>query len=160
MKCDNCDKEATIHLTDIVDGQKIEKHLCEDCAAAEGFTIKAQFPLGKLLEGLLVQSLAEHELGELRCEVCGMTFLEFRKQHLLGCPNDYRVFEHVLVPLLERAHAGGSYHTGKVPANAAETERRQNELLRLRGQLKDAVAREDYERAAELRDRIRELEGS
>ncbi len=143
-----------------MDGQKIERHLCEDCAAAEGLTVKAQFPLGKLLEGLLVQSLAEHELGELRCEVCGMTFLEFRKQRLLGCPNDYQVFEQVLVPLLERAHAGGSYHTGKIPLDAAEAEQRQNELLRLRGMLKEAVAREDYERAAELRDRIKELEGS
>jgi protein arginine kinase activator len=66
----------------------------------------------------------------------------------------------VLVPLLERAHEGGSVHTGKVPANAAEDERKQTELLRLRGQLKEAVVHEEYERAADLRDRIKNLEGS
>lgn len=156
--CDECGKEATVHLTDVVNGQKIEKHLCQECAAAEGLTIKAHFPLAKILEGLVDQSLAQKELEDLRCDVCGITFSEFREQHLLGCPNDYEVFEHVLTPLLERAHDGGTYHTGKVPANAAESERRHIELLRLRGQLKQAVADEDYESAAGLRDRIKELE--
>ena len=158
--CDECGNDATIHLTDVVNGQKIEKHLCQDCAAAEGFTIKAQFPLGKMLEGLMAQSSAQKELADLRCSVCGITFQEFREQHLLGCPNDYEVFEHVLTPLLERAHDGGTHHTGKVPANAAESERRHIELLRLRGQLKQAVADEDYESAAQFRDRIKELEES
>ena len=66
----------------------------------------------------------------------------------------------MLTPLLERAHDGGTYHTGKVPPNAAESERRNTELLRLRGQLKQAVAAEDYESAAQFRDRIKELEES
>ena len=160
FKCDNCGREATVQITEIRDGQKIDKHLCEECAASEGITIKAQVPLGKLLEALLLQSHADQELGRLKCEVCGITFLEFRQQQLLGCPNDYKAFEQVLGPLLERAHEGGSCHVGKVPADAAASERRQNELLRLRGQLKEAVSQEDYEGAAGLRDRIRELEGS
>lgn len=159
FQCQRCGKEATVHLTDVVDGQKIEKHLCEECAAAEGVTIKAHVPLGKILEGLTLQSAAEKELARLKCDVCGITFLEFREQQLLGCPNDYRAFEEVLAPLLERAHEGASVHTGKVPADAAESERRQNELLRLRGRLKEAVAHEDYEQAAGLRDRIKKLEG-
>jgi len=160
VACDKCGKDATVHLTEIVDGQKIEKHLCEDCAVAEGITIKANVPLGKLLESLAMHSVAEKELSELKCEVCGMTFLEFREHRLLGCPNDYKVFERVLVPVLERAHEGASFHVGKVPANAADSERRQNELLRLRGQLNEAIASEDYEQAARLRDRIKELEGT
>lgn len=160
FQCQRCGKEATVHLTEIANGQKIEKHLCEDCAAAEGVTIKAHVPLGKILEGLSLQAAAEKELARLKCDVCGISFLEFRQQQLLGCPNDYKAFEQVLTPLLERAHEGSSVHTGKVPANAAEGERRQNELLRLRGRLKEAVAREDYEQAAELRDRIKKLEGS
>ncbi|MHC4718589.1 MAG: UvrB/UvrC motif-containing protein [Planctomycetota bacterium] len=160
LSCDLCGKDATIHLTDVVDGQKIEKHLCQECAASEGFTIKAHIPLGKLLEGLMAHSSAQKELEDLRCGVCGITFAEFREHHLLGCPNDYEAFEHVLAPLLERAHDGGAYHTGKVPVNAAESERRHTELLRLRGQLKQSIASEDYESAAELRDRIKELEES
>jgi protein arginine kinase activator len=160
VHCERCGKEATVHLTEISSGQKTEKHLCEECAAAEGITIKAHVPLAKLLEGLGLQSAAEKELARLKCDVCGISFLEFRQQQLLGCPNDYRVFEEVLAPLLERAHEGASVHAGKVPANAAQSERRQNELLRLRGRLKEAIAREDYEEAAELRDRIKTLEGS
>ena len=160
FKCDRCGREATVQITEIEDGQKIEKHLCEECAASEGITIKAQVPLKKLLEGMMLQSAAEKEFEGLVCDVCGISFAEFRQQQLLGCPNDYKVFEKVLAPLLEGAHEGASGHTGKVPADAAAGERRQNELLRLRGRLKEAVAGEDYERAAALRDRIKELDGS
>ena len=157
--CEKCDREATVHLTEIADGQKVERHLCEECAAAEGITIKAQLPISQLLEELVLQSAAGKELSELRCDVCGITFLEFRQNGLLGCPNDYQAFENVLIPLLERAHEGASVHAGKVPSNAADKERRQNELLQLRGRLKEAVAGEDYELAAQIRDRIKELEG-
>jgi len=160
LKCDNCQAEATVHLTEIVNGQKIEKHLCEQCAASEGITIKSQVPLTQLLEELALQTAGGKELAQLRCDVCGISFLEFRQQGLLGCPHDYVAFEEVLVPLLERAHEGASQHVGKVPVSAPAEERRQSELLRLRGQLKEAVSQEDYERAAQLRDRIRELEKS
>ncbi len=157
FECEKCQREATVHLTEIINGQKIERHLCQECAAAEGITIKAQVPISKIIEELMLQSSAQKELSDLRCDVCGITFLEFRRNGLLGCPNDYDAFEHVLVPLLELSHEGQSCHTGKVPTNAAESQRRQSELLRLRGRLKEAIAREDYEEAAGLRDRINEL---
>jgi len=160
FKCDKCGRDATVQITEIEDGQKIEKHLCEECAASEGITIKAQVPLKKLLEGMMLQSAAEKEYEGLVCGVCGISFAEFRQQQLLGCPNDYKAFEEVLVPLLERAQEGASRHTGRAPADAAVGELRQDELLRLRGRLKEAIAGEDYERAAALRDRIRELEAS
>ncbi len=158
-KCDKCGREAKIQLTDIIDGQKIVKHLCEECAVSEGVTFKAQLPISEILEELVLQSAAGKQLGELRCEVCGISFQEFRQGGLLGCPNDYKAFENVLVRLLERAHDGGSFHVGRIPANAGESERKQAELLQLQGQLREAVSREQYERAAQLRDRIRELEG-
>ena len=158
FKCDICGREAKVHLTEIIDGQKLEKHLCEECAASEGATVKAHLPISEILEELVLQSAAGKELGELKCDVCGMSFLEFRQGGLLGCPNDYKAFESVLVRLLERAQEGGSYHVGKIPPGATEPERQQAELLRLQGQLKEAVTHEQYERAAELRDRIKELE--
>ena len=158
--CDKCGREATVHLTEISNGEKIEKHLCEECAVSDGITIKTQLPISQILEELVLHSSAGKELSEVKCDVCGMTFLEFRREGLLGCPNDYAAFEKVLVPLLERAHEGGAYHAGRIPANAADGERKQTELLRLRGRLKEAVTNEEYERAAELRDRIKELEGS
>jgi protein arginine kinase activator len=157
FECEKCQQEATVHLTEIINGQKIERHLCEQCASDEGITIKAQLPISKVIEELMLQSSAEKEFSDLRCDVCGISFLEFRRDGLLGCPNDYEAFEHVLVPLLERSHEGNSCHVGKVPINAAEGQRVQNDLLRLRGQLAEAVGREDYEEAAALRDRIRHL---
>jgi protein arginine kinase activator len=166
FKCDKCGQPATIHLTEIVGGQKIEKHLCEDCAAAEGITVKSNVPISQLLEDFVLQTTSTSAEAEeapppdLECEVCGMTFAEFRESGLLGCPNDYDAFAEALDPLLEKAQDGHTQHIGKVPRNAGQTQKRQTEILRLRAELKSAVGAEDYERAAELRDRIQELEQS
>ncbi|MFW6132630.1 MAG: UvrB/UvrC motif-containing protein [Planctomycetota bacterium] len=160
--CDRChERPATVHLTEIVEGEKIEKHLCEQCAAGEGITIKANVPISQLLEDFILQSSQEEsqaQTQELRCEVCGLTFTAFRKQAVLGCPNDYDAFAPQLEPLLARAQNGATQHVGKVPSRAGSTQKKQTAILRLRGELKDAVAREDYEAAADLRDRIKSLE--
>jgi protein arginine kinase activator len=160
QKCDKCDKPATIHLTEIHDGQKVEKHLCEDCAAADGITIKSNVPISQLLEDFVMQSSQEArpEPPELQCDVCGMTFREFREDGLLGCPNDYEVFAPRLVPMLQRAHDGQAQHVGKVPHHAGQAQQKQNAILRLRSELREAIAGEDYERAASLRDQIKQLE--
>ncbi|MCK4602297.1 MAG: UvrB/UvrC motif-containing protein [Phycisphaerae bacterium] len=160
FKCDKCEKPATIHLTEILNGNKIEKHLCEDCAVAEGITVKANVPISQLLEDFILQTTAGAEALDLACEVCGTTFSDFRQNGVLGCPHDYDAFDKALVPLLERAQEGASHHTGKVPHRAGSDQRRQNSLLRLRAQLKGAIASEDYELAATLRDQIKELESS
>ncbi len=157
IKCDKCDKPATIHLTDIVDGKKNEVHLCEDCAAAEGLTVKASVPLSQLLEEFVLQKSPAQE-PEAKCDACGMTFSEFRRKGLLGCPNDYDVFSAQLEPLLERAHGPSTQHIGRVPSQAGSDQQKQTAILRLRGALRSAVADEDYERAARLRDQIKELE--
>lgn len=157
FKCDKCSKVATIHLTEIVDGQKIEKHLCEDCAVEEGITVKSNVPISQLLENFIMQSASEDEPSEA-CDVCGMTFAEFREHGQLGCPNDYDAFEKSLAPLLARAQEGATQHIGKVPHGASDNEKKQNALLRLRAELKEAITAEDYERAAVLRDQIKELE--
>ncbi len=159
-KCDKCNKPATIHLTEIVDGQKFEKHLCEDCASTEGITIKANVPISQLLEDFVLQSAAGKDITDLTCEVCGMTFSEFREKGLLGCPYDYDAFEPALAGLLERAQEGATQHVGKVPHRVGSDQKKQNSLLRLRAQLKAAINSEDYERAAILRDQIKEFENS
>ncbi len=159
FKCDHCDKPATVHLTEITNGQKSEKHLCEDCAVSQGITIKSSVPISQLLEDFILQSVSA-EASETTCEICGLTFGAFRKQGLLGCPNDYEAFQEALVPLLEHAQEGSSQHTGKVPHRAGKDQKRMNSVLKLRGELKAAVAAEDYERAAALRDHLKELEGA
>lgn len=159
-KCDKCDKPATVHLTDIINGQKIEKDLCEDCAATEGFSIKTNVPISMLLEDFILQGTSSEGAAQAECEICGMTFSEFRNQGLLGCSHDYDAFGDDLVSLLQRAHEGASQHVGKVPHRAGDDQKKMTTILRLRGQLKAAVAAEDYENAAALRDQIKELENS
>lgn len=101
-KCDKCGREARVHLTEIIDGQKTERHLCEDCAVSEGVTVKAHLSISEILEELVLQSAAGKELSRLKCDICGISFLEFRQGGLLGCPNDYNAFEDVLARLLKR----------------------------------------------------------
>ncbi|MFP4104799.1 MAG: UvrB/UvrC motif-containing protein [Phycisphaerae bacterium] len=170
MKCDKCNNQATVHLTEIVSGEKIEKHLCESCAADEGITMKSNVPITQLLEDFILQSESEEEHmdeptparspGQPQCDICGMTLSEFRSEGRLGCPHDYDVFQRDLVPMLERAHEGAAQHIGKVPHHVDDSQRKQNAILRLRAELKTAIGREDYERAAALRDQIKELEVS
>ncbi|MCK4851257.1 MAG: UvrB/UvrC motif-containing protein, partial [Phycisphaerae bacterium] len=98
------------------------------------------------------------ELAELSCPQCGLSFLEFRQHGLLGCPNDYEVFEQPLDGLLTRVHGEDTHHVGKVPARGGTQQKRNMKLLRLRRELAGAVESEEYEKAAELRDRIKEFE--
>ncbi|MEM9881734.1 MAG: UvrB/UvrC motif-containing protein [Planctomycetota bacterium] len=163
-KCDKCNRPATHHSVEISNGEKIEKHLCDPCAAEEGLTVKsAHTPINELLTNF-VKLHSGGESGDTQtaektcCDVCGMTFADFRETSLLGCPTCYKTFEPPLGPLLERAQEGGTHHIGKVPRRAGVGEQRQMALQRLRHQLDDAVTAEDYELAARLRDDLRELE--
>jgi protein arginine kinase activator len=160
FKCDKCDRPARIHLTEISQGQKVEKHLCEQCAAAEGLSLKHSLSLSQMLEEFVLHGGPGQEGADLKCDVCGMTFSEFRQQSLLGCPHDYDAFEQALLPLLERAQGGAAQHAGKVPHRAGGDQKKHSALLRLRAELKNAIAAEDYERAAMLRDQIKELDNT
>jgi protein arginine kinase activator len=164
MKCDNCNKTATVHLTEIKGGKKIEKHLCEQCAAQnEGLPVKSHMPINELLTNfVMAHSGLQKETGT-GCESCGITWAEFRQNGLLGCANDYTVFEKDLTPLLQRAHDNATHHLGKVPARRGGTGvpvKRQVDMARLRKELQRAVEAEDYERAAKLRDQIRIAEST
>ena len=97
----------------------------------------------------------------LACEHCGVNWTEFRQNGLLGCAHDYTVFERELTPLLKRAHEDQTHHVGKVPTRRGGTGvpvKRQVDLTKLRRELQKAVEAEDYERAAKLRDQIRQAE--
>jgi protein arginine kinase activator len=160
-KCDQCEKRATHHSVEIIKGQKIEKHLCDEHAAAAGLAVTKAVPapINELLSNFVkLHSGAAAAGGEAKCENCGLTFAEFRDSSLLGCPQCYSAFEGQLAPLLERAHEGASHHVGKTPNRAGAGQQKQQALLRLRKRLSDAVAAEDYEQAAKLRDQVRELE--
>lgn len=159
--CNRCGKaQAVIHLTDIQQsGEKVERHLCERCASEVGVLNDKPIPASEQLEKFI--QAAKQTIGSLHnlvCPECGIGYVEFRNQGLLGCPNDYDAFKEVLVPLLERAHEGGTHHVGKTPRSLGLPRTTQQDVQRLKRLLDEAVSAEDYERAAELRDRIRKME--
>jgi protein arginine kinase activator len=162
LACQACKKSpATVHLTDITsDGEKHERHLCEQCAQQEGITPKPQghVPVSELLAGLVMNKESVQQLAEMACPRCEMTFVEFRNNGLLGCPSDYDAFEKALVQLIERVHGGASHHIGKVPRRLGTPRPAENDLIRLKRQLAKAVDDEDYEAAAKLRDQIKLVE--
>lgn len=162
VPCQRCNKVlATVHLTDLLQGEKHERHLCGDCAEQEGLIMKShQAPLNEILQKFVKQKGAVQELADLKCENCGMTFAEFRSHGLLGCPNDYDAFSRALEPLIERSHEDALQHVGKVVARMPEGTRTRHRLLQLHRELKQALQQEEYERAARLRDEIQELESS
>ncbi|MAT68864.1 MAG: DNA helicase UvrBC [Planctomycetaceae bacterium] len=167
MKCQKCDRAATFHITDLVDGQASEVHLCEQCAQAFLTpTPEEAEEVMPAMAGLLAQHLAVDEtadelarLDQRACPVCGITFLQFRKQGRLGCPHDYVFFEKELEPLLLNIH-DQTQHIGKNPKRCPRGADQQTQLIRLRREMKEAVSEENYERASELRDQIREIEAS
>ncbi len=159
MLCQRCSKnEATIHITEVSNGEHQESHLCEQCAEADGTVIKTPTNINQLLSSFIMAHSGVAELAELSCPECGLSFLEFRQHGLLGCPNDYEVFEQPLDGLLTRVHGEDTHHVGKVPARGGTQQKRNMKLLRLRRELAGAVESEEYEKAAELRDRIKEFE--
>ncbi len=161
MKCDQCDNQATVHLIEIRGGKKVEKHLCEAHAVEEGVAVKVnQAPISELLEKFVLKPNTGDTTAAapLSCEACGLTYEQFRKTGLLGCAECYRAFASSLEPLLERAHEGSAQHMGKVPMHAGLDEMRQHRLMQLRRELEEAVAAEQYERAANLRDALSQAE--
>jgi protein arginine kinase activator len=157
MKCQKCTKAATLHITEIVTEEQIEElHLCEECA--HKYLYEPQKPAaGKPGAAVSEDDLGEPELMNRECQVCGIKFVDFRNTGRLGCPHDYETFREDLLPLLENIH-GETRHCGKTPRRNPQAKQMEAELTQLRGRLKQAVTREDYEEAARLRDRIKQVE--
>jgi protein arginine kinase activator len=159
MVCQNCKKHpATFKFIEVHDNQSTEVHLCLSCAQEKGLTIKVSSKKGWGAEMLakLVDDVAKSEddrVGPVQCGECGMRYSAFKESGRLGCPDCYRTFEAKLRPLLRRIH-GSPRHTGKHPAKDEETVRRIREMRKLEDELATAIEGEDFERAADLRDRI------
>jgi protein arginine kinase activator len=161
VMCDACGEErAVIHLTEMVDGEPVQKHLCQNCYQNEDDM--PQLSSSDVFSEL-IQAVAPElqELSSETCPECGTNYLEFRQTMKLGCPHDYDVFADALDQLLERIH-GATEHVGKMPkarhSQEELTEReKQTRIEVLQRQMQRAVQNEDYEQAAELRDQIEEL---
>lgn len=170
MLCDRCKKnEAKIYYTEIINGKKTEQHLCEECAAKHS-TFQALNSIGKgevnlsgMLFGLLgnIQSTKETDKTPSNaCKKCGMTYEQFTKDGQFGCEECYKCFGKVLNKNFRSIH-GADTHTGKQPRGYVSEAKRivdeLSEIDKLSIQLQQAIEQEEYEEAAKLRDKIKEL---
>src|SRR5580698_6229912 len=173
MTCDICGKKkATVHLTEIVDEQMSEMHLCEECARQKSSQMEQQFGLADLLAGLSDSSKTTavkegDKVSVLKCSRCALPYEDFRKFGRLGCGECYTSFKEHLTGLLRKIHGSNKYlgkspatHPGQLaslPEGAMALLPSEN-LSDLKQQLKSAIAAEDFEKAALLRDKIRQFE--
>lgn len=166
MLCERCKKnEATTHLHESINGKVKELHLCEECAAELGYGNLFSNPFADMsasiqgfLGSMFSQAMPAQMLpGGKKCSVCGTTFEELAQSAMAGCSNCYHTFYRELLPSIERIH-GKTRHVGKIPGTAGREIKLKKELESLKQQLNEAVAAQEYEKAATLRDQIRELE--
>jgi len=167
MMCEECgQRPATVHVTRIVNNQKTEMRLCEECAREKGgfgmFTLGPVIDMNQLLAGLLHNESAPVLKAEtssplVKCSGCGLTYADFAKNGRLGCGQCYETFKRRLDVLLKRIH-GSMRHVGKVPKRAGDQALKMREIEALRQELERAIMLEEYEKAAEIRDQLKSME--
>lgn len=157
MDCQEChSRPATVHLTKIINNQKTELHLCEQCAK-EKSQISHGFSFHDLLSGFLNSDSKATACEQKQCQTCGMTFQQFYKVGKLGCADCYKYFGDQLDHILWKVQ-GKLGHTGKVPKSIAGSIALKRRLNELRQILQRKIYEEKFEEAAEIRDQIHELE--
>lgn len=164
MLCDICHKkQASIHVTEIINGEVKELHICDSCARAKGMIENNKsFGLADFLAGLTDFGIASKDTQEvedfdLKCPECGLSFEDFKKIGRLGCGGCYDAFENELAPLLRKIH-GSSRHAGNMPKGAkkdSKTTKETDSIDKLEEKLEIAIRNEEFEEAARLRDIIR-----
>jgi len=154
MQCEICKKNAaTVHFKEAYDGEIREMHLCEQCARESGLDTQAPLPLTDFLFGVEVRKKGAPEEADRTCPHCGMSRSRFRKESRLGCGSCYETFKDELQQMIEELHKGRS-HVGKVPRR----EKIANGIASMRRRMDGAIAKQDFEEAARLRDMIQHLE--
>ena len=163
MKCDVCgNKSATVHLTEIIDGQVKKLHICEKSAKQKSEEKQTHFRLTDLLSSKMdfEPSMPESTIYKstaVKCPLCGMTYYDFQKTGRLGCGKCYETFGKNLMDLLKKIH-GSDQHLGKVPFRKGKVAREQQDLQQMKKELEGLVKAEQFEKASILLGRINELE--
>ena len=158
--CQHCSvNPATIHYTELREDERIELHVCEECALEQGLSTEtAVLGMGASLIQASMEAMATENR---RCPDCGITFKEFRRRGRLGCPRDYEVFADALIPMIEKMHGGASKHVGRISdvhAAADAVTLLSAAIRKLKRRMHKAIRAEQYEEAASLRDEIVEHE--
>lgn len=167
MQCQECsEREATLHFTKIINGEKTEFHLCEGCARDKGEMLPGvnnSFSIHNLLSGLMDidpvgGSVGQTHFSTPRCDHCGLTYAQFTASGRFGCARCYQAFGARLDPLLSKVHSGNVDHHGKIPLRSSEKLKTRRKMQESKKKLEQAISQEEFEEAAKLRDEIRKLE--
>jgi len=162
MYCEECQKNpANVHIVQIINGKKMERHLCEECAGKQNaafFAPDFNFSIPNLLGSFFGNVYGLNKIPQVNtvktCSNCGLRFTDIVNSGKLGCSECYRVFEEELEPSLRRLQ-GSSEHNGKIPVRNGEKTLIKKQIEKLKLKLQEAIAAEQYEKAAEIRDEIK-----
>lgn len=170
MLCQECkERPASVHFTQVINGEKTTLQLCEKCAQEKGELFMTQgsggFSFNDLLAGLLNWQAAFHPEKQasisqtpLQCNKCNMTYQQFINIGRFGCDECYKTFKTQIPPIIKRLHSGNVKHGGKVPKRAGGTMHIKKHIETLKAELQALIVREEFEKAAVVRDQIRSLE--
>lgn len=167
MDCQEChQRPATLHFTQLINGKKIDTHICEVCAKELGYMTHPEegYSLHNLLAGLFnfesnqlknnKQSNFKQEI-ELKCPKCDLKFTEFKRIGKFGCAECYHTFSKQIDSIFRRVHSGNTKHEGKIPKRQGDHLHVKKQLETYENQLKQLIEREEFEEAAVVRDKIR-----
>ena len=155
MLCNLCHKhEAMIHFKGVMNGRALELDLCEECARTKSMEFTPSPDIAELVSSLADLGGRKRPRKEPACPACGMTYAQFKRAGRVGCGECYRAFAAALLPLIKRIQ-GRTRHAGKAPGQAPAAVA---EAAELRKRLEEALRTENYEKAARLRDRLKQLE--
>jgi protein arginine kinase activator len=164
MKCDICNEnDAEIFMQQLILGQRGEIHLCRECAHERGISIngdRLEFSLAGFIAGLRAKALEMQQANDTRvCPVCGRSLFQIKKDRACGCPECYAAFSTEIKQLMESSGITGQY-SGSYPLRLGQVHAVLSDRMTIRTKLEESVAKEDYEKAAFYRDRLRALETS
>jgi protein arginine kinase activator len=168
MLCERCKKnDASVHFTQIINGKKQELNICESCAKeidglemAGDMGFGSSFSFQNILSGIMDYMSPNQQASKtqvLACKNCGTTYNEFKRYGLLGCSECYKIFGPALTPVIKRVQ-GNLEHVGKIPKKLGKEIMEKRRLSKLKEELQKAIANEEYEKAAQIRDTIKSLQ--
>ncbi len=158
MLCERCGKKtATTHIKSSINGVSEQHHLCSECA--HEYSAHNSLSLGNLIGSFFGDTLKSQSLTDnrKRCEGCGMCFDDIAESGKVGCDKCYETFLDQLLPSLQRMH-GRSRHAGKTPFTVSVKPSIEDKIAELKSKMQSAIAEQNFEQAAQLRDQIKEME--
>lgn len=162
LRCEKCgENEANIHMKNIFNGNVVEYHICQACAKSSGLVgTQGDISIDSILKGVLGVAEADLDKPELKkiCAGCNTCYEDFKSRGRLGCDRCYETFREELRPMLENMNKS-SRHIGKVPSRLEGDVKKRLSIERLKREMEEAVKSEDFESAADIRDKIKELQG-